>query len=292
MNSAEAHTTNRLSPWQAYTRAWSSLASNWKVLPLIYAGNLLIAFIAMGPLSNVVKKAIEKTSYHDAFSQGFDYTLLMDILNNYGVGVNISLTLLVSMAIPVFLWTIFCAGGITGLIHDQPQSTSLSGFWLGGGKYFFRYLRLGLYVLGILLAVIFLLLALFFSDDMHVFALDSEAPARSKFFLCLGLFGLIGFVVGIFKELAKAKIAHHESAIISLPNSMAFLTTLRLSSLMMGLLHFLVLLLVFGIYYLIRKLCGGYLIPAIIAGQLFLLYRIAHRYVKQASFFFLTLPPE
>lgn len=288
MNIAEAHTTTQPSTWQAYTNAWRSLFSNWKVLPLIYAGNLLIAFIAMGPLSNVVKKAIEKTTYHDGFSSGFDYTLLMDILNNYGVGVNVSMTLLVSMAIPVFLWAVFCSGGITGLIHKATPSSSFSDFWQGGAKYFFRYLRLGIYVLGILSALLFLLLTFFFSDGMHVFALESEAPARSKFFLCMIILGIICFIMGIFKELAKARIAHHNSAIISQPNSLAFLRTFRFTSIFLGLTNICVLLLLLGLYYLLRKLCGGYLVPAVIIGQLFLIYRIAHRYVKQASFYFLT----
>ncbi len=272
--------------WTIYTTAWKALWSQWKVILLIYSLNLLIAFIAMGPLSKVVTDRLAKTVYHNSLAEGFDYTLVMDILNNYGLGVDVTLTLLLSMAIPAFLWIVFCSGGITKICMLYPYKTSLSSFWAGGAEYFFRYLRLGLYVLAILGGILFLLLLLM-ADHLNALEMVSEGPAKSRFFLCVGLLLVAGFILNIFKELAKAKIAVHDKSLIAQPNSEAFLKTFTMRSIALGLCHFLVLGLVFGLYYLLRKLCCGYLIPLVLVGQLFLIYRIAHRFVKQASFCFL-----
>lgn len=277
---------NRSGIWITYLLAWKVLIANWKVVLLIYSINLLIAFIAMGPLSKVVGDALSRTAYHDGFREGFDYTLVMDILNNYGLGVNVSFTLLLSMAVPAFLWIVFCSGGITKICRRYPDESSLANFWAGGAQYFFRFLRLGLYVLAILGGILFLLLLLL-KDQLSALELVSEGPAINRFFLALVLLLLAGFILNIFKELAKAKIAVHNKFIIAEPNSAAFLKTFSLHSLLMGLCNLFVLGLVFGLYYLIRKLCGGYVIPTVLMGQLFLLYRIAHRFVKQGSFYFL-----
>lgn len=286
MNLAEKHTITSRNTWSNYKRAWASLLANWKVLTVIYAVNLLIAFIGIGPLSNTVKKAIEKTAFHDSISQGFDYTLIMDILNNYELGINVSTTLLLSMGLPVVLWAIFCSGGITELVRLYPQQGLPGAFWQGGGKYFFRYLRLSLYVLTLIFGLLFILGSILLSDGLNPLAMVTEAPTVRMIFLLGITFAIALFFVGIFKELAKAKIAEDGKAIITLPNRAALFQTFKIKNILLGLLNLLVIGVALALYYFLRKLSGGSLIPAVLLGQLFLLFRIAHRFVKQASFYY------
>jgi len=138
-----------------YRAGWKSLVSNWKVLLIMHGISFLMVFIAAGPLSNLIKTAVEKTSFHDDISGPFSYTLWRDILNNHGEAAQISFTLLLSFVVPYILWSAFCSGGIAQLIKLHPHKTSLSEFWKGGALYFFRYLRLGLYILLGIAALLF-----------------------------------------------------------------------------------------------------------------------------------------
>ncbi len=276
---------NNNSSWANYRRGWALLLTNWKIVLLVYGMNLLLAFIAMGPMSIALEKAFEYSPLQEAFVSSFDYTLIMDFINQYGNSVELSIEVLSSFVILYLLWSIFYTGGYMAIILNNDKSQIRQQFWSGGAYYFFRFMRLTFYTLAFLGVVLFLLGSLFKMGGISPLILDSEEVLISKAKYLLALFILILFLVGIFKDIAKVKIPILEKRFISRANLIAFKKTLKRNSVSLGILNVLFLLIGGLLYLLLKKIIGDHLLPSIIISQLFLLYRIAYKFVRMASFF-------
>jgi len=170
------------------------------------------------------------------------------------------------------------------LITAYPKRVKLAEFWSGGATYFLRFLRLALYVLLVLMIVGSLCFILFSAGGLNPLATLTEAVLIKKFWIATVLFTLAYFFISIFKELAKAKIVSSSDKLLHKSNLAAAIATLRTSSLSLGLINLLILVAVCLIYFLLKKLIGSAFLPSLIAGQLFLVFRMAARFVKQASF--------
>lgn len=269
-----------------YREGWKSLLQNWRVLLIMHGISILLVFIAVGPLSNLVKSAIEKTSFHDAIAGPFSYTLWRDLTNNHGEAAQISFTLLLSFIFPYILWSAFCSGGIAQLIKKHPHKIFLSEFWRGGAIYFFRYLRLGLYVLLGITVLLFVSITLLAKGGLNPMSLESESSVITKFRIVSILFAILLFAIGILKELAKAKIIQDDRKFITYANISAAKASFLPRAILLALINLVFVLLATLLYFGLKKLSGNSLLPVVLAGQLFLAFRLAARYVKQASFYF------
>jgi len=270
-----------------YKRAWRSMLANWKAILLAYGVNLFLVFLGMGPLSSVIKKAVAQTNLHDQIAGPFSYTLLMDLLNNHGEAIGVALTLLIALALPFLLWSVFCSGGYMQLIKEEALDNSFSVFWQGGSHYFFRYFRLALYLI-LAVSIVFLLAVFFVSyHGLNPLSLSSEGPLITKFRIAVVLLIIAIFFLTILKEIAKAKIANSASRQILSSNYAATKMLFRPKTILLGLTNAIVVLLAAALYFLLKKVMGSAMIPAVILGQLFLVFRISARFVKQASFSYL-----
>ena len=267
-----------------YLKGWRSLRRNWKVLLLTYGMNLLLAFIAIGPLSNLLALCISHTTVGEQLSRVFDYTLITEIMRHEGSSFNISIAAMGSFIILYLPWSIFYQGGYMALIRQDHNRAELKDFWRGGATYFFRYLRLTLYVLGFTL-FIFLILFKLIVNGIQPFAMASEGPLIAQFWISVGIFFVVVFFIAIFKELAKTLIAASDKPYITTSNTLALKGTMKWRAIGLSLINLVALLLVFLLYCLLRRLIGSFLIPAIIIGQLFLVYRLAYKYVRLASYY-------
>jgi len=275
---------NRRSIWEHYKKGWHLLLSNWKVILIVYGMNLLLAFVAMGPLSNALKKAFESSTLQEQFVSSFDYTLIMDFLHEYGTSVELSTAVMGYFAILYLLWSIFYTGGYLAVIRQRVHHNNSLNFWSGGAYYFFRFLRLTIYVLGIIGFVLFILSKIFSSGGTSPFVLDGEETLIAKGKFLLVIFLVVLFVIGIFKDFAKIKIAQADKFSIAQANMSATNRVFKLNTILLAFLN--IVFLIFGLllYLLLKKIMGGYLIPSLIIGQLFLLYRMAYKFVRLASF--------
>ena len=267
-----------------YLKGWQSLRKNWKVLILTYGMNLLLAFIAIGPLSNLLAFCIGHTTIGEQLSSTFDYTLITEIMRHEGNALNISLAAVSSFFLLYIPWTVFYQGGYMAMIRQQSRKALLRDFWRGGATYFFRFLRLSLYVLGVTFVIISILYKLLVRV-INPLDLYSEGPLIKQFWISIIFFLVISFFISIFKELAKNLIAASDKPLISGTNILALRSTLKWRAIGLSLLNLLVLLMAVLLYCILRKLIGSYLIPAIIVGQLFLIFRLAYKYVRLASFY-------
>ena len=273
----------------SYLAGWRSLLRNWKVLSLTYGINLLLAFIAVGPLSNLLTKSIGRTTLGDKISSTFDYTLITDIIRHEGSAFEISLAVVGSFIMLYLPWAVFYQGGYMSIIRNDNTKVKLKEFWRGGAEYFFRYLRLTIYTLGSTLLVLYILSRLLI-NKVQPFNLDSEGPLMTQFWGSILVFLIIAFIIGIFKELAKNLIAASDKKMISTANLLAIKGTFRSRAIFLSLINLLVLLVAAALYFLLRKLIGSHLIPAIIVGQLFLIYRLAYKYIRLASYYYYLKP--
>lgn len=271
--------------WSSYKLGWKSLLCNWRAILLSYLMTLFLAFIGMGPLSNILKKAVEGTVYQDKINLGFDYTLFSEILREFNTGVSISLILMLSLMVPMFLWSVFVSGGFMALIQQYPNKTPLTDFWRGGAYYFFRYLRLGIYLMACFGLVVFLCLTLLNLGEISPFSLESEGPLITKFWLILCLLGFMGFLLGVFRDLAKINIAKLDEKLLLTANKSAFQEATQLGNLSLCFLNLFTLAIFGALYFFIKKLFSSYLWPVIILGQIFLLGRIAYKYARVASLY-------
>ena len=105
--------------WDHYRHGWTVLLANWRVILTVYGMNLFLAFVAMGPLSNVMKKAFGYSPLQEQFVSSFDYTFIMDFLHQYGTSVGLSMTVMGSFVVLYFFWNVFFTGGYMGIIQQR-----------------------------------------------------------------------------------------------------------------------------------------------------------------------------
>ncbi len=270
-----------------YALAWKSLATHWRVLLIAHGVNFLLVLLTVRPFSKLVSATVGNTYFHDKVAGPFSYSLLTDFINNHGEAMGASLSMVITMVFPFLLWSVFCNGGYMLLSKKHIHSAPLSEFWRGGAMYFFRFLRLSIYVFLILAMLGSVCFALFSSGGLNPMSMDSENGLIRKFYFANAGFGIIYFIVSLFKELAKAQISIHSDHRMILKSLLKSVSRIfSFQSLALGLLNLVVLIFIGLIYYALRKLFGGAAVATIIVSQLFLVFRMAVRYVKQASFLY------
>ena len=271
---------------------WSTLFHGIKkaslhpsIIGLLYIINLFFAFVMMGPLSNTLTKATARTNFHNGFSEGFDHTLFMELMHHFGAAMTISLLLALSLIIPYLIWSIFSAGGVIGIIDNHKNLKPSEAFWLGGSKFFFRYLYVvvvELLILSIVLAILFFALR---ASGLNPLTMESEQPIINRVYFMGGILLFLVFLLSNFKEAIKVLIAKNDTTSVIALIPRAVKVSLSRKIIGLSLVYIIVLLIISGIFFLLKSVVGDYLIPAVIVGQLYLIIRIGYKFAKTASFY-------
>lgn len=269
---------------QSYGRGLLCARYNWKLIILLYLMNLLLMFIAIGPMTNLMKRVLGNSLELNTFQNGFNYTTLMDVVNNHGDAVGISLIAIFTMFVPYALWIVFSSGGIVEVIKTYSVRSSLFIFWKGAATYFFRFFRVTVYVLIVYGLLIYVLYLFFMKDGLSPFDFDSEQILINRFWILLIIFAIGAFFIATFRDLTKVIIGHHDELVIfeSVRESLKKLFSLQF--ILLSLLNVIVLLLLLGLYQLLKNLTGNALLMGVIVSQIFLLFRVAYRIVRLGSF--------
>ena len=263
--------------------AWVCVKQHWRIILLCLIINLFIAFIGLGPLSNVFKSAIAETVHHDKLVSGFDFTLVSDIMREFSSGLSVSNSLLLSLIIPFFLWSIFCSGGFMALIQQYPTQAPSSDFWRGGAYYFFRYLRLSLGTFGVFILLGIIATSFFSMSGLSPFELSSEGPVIMRFWIAIIFMVFCYFLIDLLKELCKVYIAKTDSRWFTKEFRKACKNLFKKHNLIIAGLNAVVFIAITLLYFLLKKLIGSWLIPTVICAQIYLIFRIAFRFTKLAS---------
>ncbi len=270
--------------WSYYSAAWKCLLLNWRIILLLYLFSLGIAFLAIGPFSNLIEYVFGDSIMLSDMTSQFDYTAIVDMINYHSDGVQLSISTILSFVVVYFLWTAFYTGGLVELsMHKNTRSSTLL-FWKGGAEYFFRYLRLSIYmtvISGVLLSFAFIY---FSKDGLNPLHLQSEGFLILRFKITAVILVCVFFISSTFRDVAKVIIRDmcHLHIILS-PNFKAITQAFSWRFIALSLLNLFFLGLGLLLYLLLKNLVDNTLLILILS-QIFLLYRLAYRFVRLASF--------
>ncbi len=251
----------------------------------IYIIGVAILYLGFGPISNFIDQTLGRSLQLGDFTSRFDYDTIIDLINHYKPGVNVSINAILSTIIPYWLWSIFSTGGILKVSENRNVRSSTLKFWSGGAEFFFRFLRLKIYIFFLLMFLLGLCYFYFSKDGLSPLKLETEGMLISRFKFIICLMTVVGFFISIFKSVAQVLIFRHaHDPFIFAANKEAIRKFFTTRFIFLSILNLLFLLLGMALYLLLKRVLGDMLVALIIVGQLFLIYRIVYRYVRLSSF--------
>jgi len=267
----------------AYTSGLKNIFGKGKLWLLLYALNFLFAIFLAYPLSGSLGNKLGDTLAADKLFEKFDYSIFNDLIIQYwdvlGVIANQSI---LGLSLYLLL-SVFLVGGILNILKEE-ETIGLANFWKGGGKYFWRLLRMAIYFLAMQIGVLILFFLLFTtltSGGLERFHNESEILKRGVIiFPIYLLFATIFFMI---HDYAKIHVVATDKSIVFRPILAAFKWVFQ--NFGQAFLLYLLNLLTFGIlFFIYLKLDGGNVILAIfLIGQFFVLARIGTKLLNLAS---------
>jgi len=256
----------------------------WKTVVAIYFVSLILAFFAVGPMSSLFSGLLANTELYDALNDGYDHTIIMDIKNNHPDALGLAASWAMSMLIPYLLWSIFYSGSIMGHVRDYYNSEAKPDFFRSGGRYFKRFLLLSFAIFLVMTICASLLSTIIIALGINPFDQMSENALIIRISIAVIIFLIVFFLLSIYKEVAKVIISDDNKGNQKGKLSQVSQFTFSRKGLGLGLLFLLLLTILSGLYFLLRYLMGENIIPLVIVGQLFMLSRIAYKFIKTATF--------
>jgi len=268
----------------AYTSGLKNIFGKGKLWLLLYALNFLFAILLAYPLSGFLGEKLGDTLAADQLSEGFDFAIANDFINQYGDTFGIILNQSIFGMVLYLLLSIFLVGGILNVLKTSTESYRLAGFWTGGGKYFWRMLRLAVYFLVIqlvVLALFFMLISVLTSGGLERF--HNEGDIINRVLMILPFYLLFATFFFMVHDYAKIHVVATDRGLLFQPIIQAFKWVFK--NLGQSFLLYLLNLLTFGIlFFIYLQLNGGNVILAIfLIGQFFVLARIGTKLLNLAS---------
>jgi hypothetical protein len=226
---------------------------------LIYTVILLMALIIVLPFHSAVSgQAGNSMALHSLLKQ-FNYTIYTDFMHSAGKIINPLLYTAVWMGIFYFLVTVFFSGGILSSLSKKDGKFSAANFLAVSGEYFFRFLRLGIYLLIIIFFIaiaIFLPLGKILSSNY-----DTTQSEASLFYISIAgafVFAIFFLLILLIGDYAKIILFNTDSrkVIRTIGKSVKFVFRHLFGTYCLYLLILLVLILSFIIYFVLENVIG------------------------------------
>ena len=274
---------------RAYMVGLMAAVKQLKIVLLIYVSNLLLGVFCVLPVKSFLEGKIgQSLSLKESLPQ-FDFTFLIDVLNNFGDGMSVLLNQSVFVIGIYLLLFVFWTGGIVYGITSQK--TDWKSFWEGCYRFFFRLLRLTVFYLIIhgLLLFLFFQLFQFFSGGLSPFALNTDNDWTKAFWLLLPFYGLFFLLVTMIHDAAKVEMVGNDRRSVFLTSGAAFIKVFR-NIFSFLLFYFLFLLTLCGgialCSFLNSKLGGSQywgIVLLFVISQILILFRIKMKVVKYGA---------
>lgn|GEM_PF-1462903 len=270
--------------FQSYKAAWHFLLKHKSIILVLYGFNLVFAILSIGPFKSYLETVFAKSDSINTLASRFDYNIIMDVVNEYGLGIGMTFSAFISYFIMYTLWSTFATAGFLGMYQKSLSEghSKIKEFWSSGITFFFKFLRLNIYVLIIYAAVIALLAVFFMKDGLDVFKMESEETLVSRFWILLGLFFIIGFFISIFRDVSRSKIIILNPMYIHKTNQIAFKSIFKPKYILLSLINLFFLGIICLVFCILK---GSSLVwLAFLISQLYLLFRLCYRVVRGCSF--------
>lgn len=131
----------------SYGKGFNRTFNNKKMITAIYAVLLLLALTLAVPFGKTLRVESGNSLAISKLLTDFDYTVYTDFMREAGSAIRPYLAIAFWVGVFYFIFTVFFSGGILTLIKENGGTKSLKIFWVGCSEYFWRFLRLALYML-------------------------------------------------------------------------------------------------------------------------------------------------
>lgn len=197
---------------KAYILGLSKTLSSLGLVIIMYFFTLLIGLIIAFPFKSALTKVVNYSMSPAILLQDFNYIVYEDLMRNYGEPLKPFIQIMFWVGLAYFIFSVFIAGGILNILHNEKNNFSIKSFFEGSGKYFYRFLRLAGIVISlniIIALVIYIPLGIIFDSVSET--VESEA---SLFYIGVGgvlLHLLLIILLLIVSDYTKIKLVTEET---------------------------------------------------------------------------------
>lgn len=173
--------------FKAYFQGLLSAGRSKIMTTVIYVITFILALLLAIPFRATLGKIAGNTMDINSMIKGFDFTTYSDFLRSAGHALSPFISAAMWFGIFYLIFTIFFSGGVLKILNEEKQKFSAGAFFKSCAQFFFRYLRLAVYL--IILQIIFAIL-IFLPVSEIVSAAAATVQNEAELFY-LSLYGLI-----------------------------------------------------------------------------------------------------
>ena len=271
---------------QAYLQGWKIVLQNKRMWAILFGFNFLLALIGTVPVSGYLQQSLGQSLAASKLLEGFNYTLVSDLLNQYGEGIALIMDQSQMLLLAFFLLSVFLMGGIL-VVFKHKTEFDFARFWNGCFYYFWRLLRLTIYFLLIQGFILFIFGFIFLkaTNGLFPFALESDKQVIVAFQWLAPFYLFIACMFFMIQDYAKIHIVEADRFLLTKPLLEVFRIVFKNFGrfALLYILNILTLLVFAGIYWGLSQIVEHYLLLVFIAGQLFILARIVLKLLNLSS---------
>ncbi len=196
----------------SYFSGLKSASRSKKMATLIFVITFMLAMIVAIPFQTTLKNEAGNSMAINSLLKHFDYTTYSDFMRVSGKAVKPFITSGVWMGMFYLLFTVFFAGGVLNILSGEENKFSIKSFLDGCGKFFFRYLRLAIYIViieFIIALVVFIPLSMILASAYR--SVQSEASLFYIFIIGVLIFALLFILVLMIGDYAKILLFKDDS---------------------------------------------------------------------------------
>jgi hypothetical protein len=277
--------------FSAYKKGLKSTFQKKKMWLFLYLINLLFAFLAAGPFSDLLESELANSKVIQHIFGGFDYTVFMEFYQQNSGAIWAFLGQAIILVFVFFVFNIFFSGGIINTFYKNKEHFILRNFWYDCSQFFWRFLRLTFYFLmfhAVLLAIFGVLFYTIIEGGSNA-NLVSEVTIISGAKIIFPIYAISAIILSMIQDYAKIHIVSGDKKMLTKPILEVFKLTFKnfVKTASLYLLNILTILIIFGIYRLLQtpftsdNMMGIFIL--FLVGQLFLFGRIGVKLLNLGS---------
>jgi len=279
---------------QSILKGFYTLLNSKRIWVFQYFMNFLFALLITFPLNSLMRKTVGNSLSVDRAYARFDYTLMNDFLQNYGLGVDTIKSQSMLVFFLYLLLLVFFNAGILHVVQRYPGSYKFREFLAGGVEYFWRFFRLFIYFLILYFVLLFIGFKIATINGLSPFGLESESGLIFRSKIVLFVLGFLFILLRMLQDIIKVMITKSREPIImrSIVGGIGFFKKHFLHFFMLAILQLTVLAISFGFYIIFRNATDHsfkMFFLVFLLGQVFVLSRIALRIWRLSSVYQLVL---
>ena len=195
-----------------------------KVINIIFGATILLGFAFASSFYSTVSGNFPLRMDLNKLFEDFNAAVYLDFMNNYGEMIKPYISIMIWLGAFYFFFTVFFAGGILKVIDGSSIKSKAQAFFAGSAKFFFRFLRLGIYVL-IFQVITFAVIAIGFSSIFnHALSNATEPKLFTIIIIWIGFHFCAYIFYSIISDYAKIILVKEDSKKVlrALWNSLLF----------------------------------------------------------------------